>query len=413
MTEPLESVVAERQGVRFGEFLAALEALTPEALANALFASKEIGIPLGRTLVVRGLLSSEDLGKLLELHGLYRRGLCDFHEIRDAFSISKKLNCSIIQALRNLGCSVEGPESVRLGELLLAAELIDANQLNKALSLQDLCGLPLGRVLCIHFNVAKEIVDAALEHQRNIRQTTISYMDAVDKLKLIPFTLPASALKPLIELDLRDLLVAGKVCSDGDLQPAINFAVANNLPLEQVLCSFDWIDQTLLSATLGLSMLIEHGYISAHEAVAFLLNTDSEKLKEQAPQASEAETDKLNLHKFLLACGFLAPQDIKELTRIMVTRAVEFGELIDIPIDANTPRDDLKKLILKCFDTDTWLAKVLVNMFGSDDLVITHARNLVALVSIGGASFEQALLSFHAIREDVARFNNNSGKTQS
>ncbi|MBK9143075.1 MAG: hypothetical protein IPM23_11300 [Candidatus Melainabacteria bacterium] len=404
MAESLESIVAERQGVRFGEFLAALDALPAEDLANALFASKEIGIPLGRTLVVRGLISNDDLGKLLELHGLYRRGLCDFQEIRNAFSLSKTQGTNINTALKNLGCPVEEVESVRLGELLLASGLIDATQLNKALSLQELCGLPLGRVLCIHFNMPAEIIDTALDYQKGIRQNVITYLDSVDKLKLLPLTLPPASVKPLIELDLRDLLVAGKVCSDGDLQPAINFAVANNLPLEQVLCSFDWIDQTLLSATLGLSMLIEHGYLSAHEAVAFLLKAGENKSDRKKKTIGDDDEGGLNLHKFLLACGFLSPDNVKDLTRLMVTRASEFGTIIDVPIDGNTPKSELKRLILESFERDTWFAAVLVGMFDCDDLVITHARNLVDLVNIGGATLEQALLSFASIRQDVARF---------
>ncbi|HMO24458.1 MAG TPA: hypothetical protein PKC98_26135, partial [Candidatus Melainabacteria bacterium] len=143
----------KRQSIRFGEFLAALDALDTEDLANALFSSQEIGIPLGRTLVVRGLLTNEDLGKLLEFHGLYRRGLVDFDQIREAFSIAKRNSLNVKEALEALGCSVDEIESVRLGELLLAAGITDVEQLNSALSLQELCGLPLGRVLCIHMNV--------------------------------------------------------------------------------------------------------------------------------------------------------------------------------------------------------------------------------------------------------------------
>ena len=97
----------KRQAIRFGEFLAALDALDTEELANALFSSQEIGIPLGRTLVVRGLLTNEDLGRLLEFHGLYRRGLCDFSQIKEAFSVAKKNNFNVKDALEAIGCSVE------------------------------------------------------------------------------------------------------------------------------------------------------------------------------------------------------------------------------------------------------------------------------------------------------------------
>ena len=60
--------------------------------------------------------------------------------------------------------------------------------------------------------------------------------------------------------------------------------------------------------------------------------------------------------------------------------------------------------MLNCFESDTQFAEVLIKMFGADDLVITHARNMVDLVKIGGASLEQAILSFASLRRDVAKF---------
>lgn len=385
----------KRQSIRFGEFLAALDALDTEDLANALFSSQEIGIPLGRTLVVRGLLTNEDLGKLLEFHGLYRRGLVDFDQIREAFSIAKRNSLNVKEALEALGCPVDEIESVRLGELLLAAGITDVEQLNSALSLQELCGLPLGRVLCIHMNVKEPLVEEALNLQRSIRQREISYPEAVDKLKFMLLNLESENISPIIDIDLRDLLVAGKICSDRDLEPAINFAVANNLPLEQVLGSFDWIDATLVSAVLGLSKLIESGYINAHEAVHFLVNRDSVNTEEQ---------ESINLHKFLLACGYLSPEDVNELTKLMVTRAVDFCKIIGFPLSKSTTKEEFKNAMLQCFESDTQMADVLIKMFNADDLVITHARNMVDLVRIGGASLEQAILSFASLRRDVSKF---------
>ncbi|MDZ4838133.1 MAG: hypothetical protein SGJ27_30490 [Candidatus Melainabacteria bacterium] len=388
-----------RHGIRFGEFLAALDALQPEDLAGALMASKQLGIPLGRTLVVRRLVSNEDLGRLLEFHGLYRRNLCDFDQVREAFNLSKVQGLNVKEALGAIGLAVDEIESVRLGELLLAAQLVDVNQLNNALSLQNLCGLPLGRVLCIHFNFPPEIIDAALNFQTSIRQKTLSYVDAVDQLKIMPLELNSPAMKLAIELDFRDLLIAGKVCSESDVQTATNFALANNLPLEQVLAGFTWIDPALVSATLGLSKLVDGGYITGYEAVNFLTNTDLSKKK-----SGDDGSENLNLHKFLLACGFLTPQDIKEIARLIVSRKKEFGEIVGRTIDDTTPKDELQNLVFQTFSSDALLAALLSKMFGSDELVIAHARNLVDLLSINGASVEQAILSFAAIRRDVARF---------
>ncbi len=392
-------VEAQRHAIRFGEFLAALDAIPAEKLATALKASKQLGIPLGRTLVVRRLLSNDDLGRLLEFHGLYRRGLCEFDQIRDAFVICHKNGLNVKEALDAIGCDTHEIESVRLGELLLAAEIIDVETLSNALSLQDLCGLPLGRVLSMHANVAQEIVDAALNYQTSIRQKEISYAEAVDKLKLMPLYLPPTNMRPTIDLELRDLLVAGKVCSDNDLQLAMNFAIANNLPLEKVLANFEWFNPAFLSATIGLRKLIQSGYITAHEAVSFLLNCD---LSKKGKQTGEDEGVRaLNLHKFLLASGYLTPDSIMEITKMISSRKVEFGEIIGMPIEKDTSDEALAKLLIHCFSSDQKLANVLIKMCSYDETVISHARNLVDLLTIGGARLEQALLSFAAVQRDL------------
>lgn len=402
----MPTVDAQRSGIRFGEFLAALDALPAEELAGTLMASKQLGIPLGRTLVVRRLVSNEDLGRLLEFHGLYRRGLCDFEHIREAFQLSKTKGLNVKESLAAIGLSVDEIESVRLGELLLAAQLIEVEQLNNALSLQNLCGLPLGRVLCIHFNFPAEIIDAALNFQTHIRQKAISYAEAVDHLKIMPLSMDADiSMKPVIELDLQDLLIAGRVCSEADVQTATNFALANNLPLEKVLCGFNWIDPVLVSATLGLNKLVDGGYVTGHEAVNFLINAD---LSKRDGGGKTGDSEKLNLHKFLLACGFLTPPDIKEIAKLIVSRKGEFGEIIGRTIDDTTPKEDLQKMVFLCFSNDAQFADLLTRMFGSDELVITHARNLVDLLAINGASVEQAILSFASIRRDVARFSSAS-----
>lgn len=397
---PAASVGGERQGIKFGEFLAGLGALDPEELVAALLASKELGVPIGRTLVVRRLVSNEDLGLLLEFHGLYRRGLCEFADIESAFHLCKENGWNVSQSLNSLGLPVEPIDSVRLGELLLAAELIEAGQLNDALSLQQLCGLPLGRILCLHHNVPSEIIDAALGFQQSIRQKTVNYIDAVDKLKIMPLALPPSAMKNIVELDLRDLLIASGIVSEGALLSAINFSVANNMLLEKVLVTLN-IDQALISAAAGLSKLTKHGYLPAHQAVEFLQNLkDSGPAPNVKPAVGE-DGEPLTLHRFLTTCAFLTPNNIRDLIKILMARGEEFIKVIDTPIRPSS-KEDLEELVMNCFRNDEQLAAVLIDMIGCEEPVINHAKNLVNLVSIGGATLEQALLSFASIRKDVA-----------
>ncbi len=391
--------------VRLGEFIAALDVLPFDKLKAALKIARDFGLPLGRTLVVRGLLTNEELSSLLELHCIYKRGGTEFHHIAEAYAISRRRGWHVKEALSALGCAVDELETVRLGQLLVDAELIREEGLEDALELQSLCGLPLGRVLSIDSRVHEQIVNRALDYQNSIRNDGMRYEDAVDKLKMLPFLMNSESIRPVINLELKDLLIGGKVCYEGDIVPALNFARANQLPLEKVLSGYDWIEARLVSAAVAMSRLIEKGYISAQEAMEFLSEvsgSDRVKLLELAatkrPELRIIEGD-INLYKFLIASGYLNPDRIRNLTKEMVNREADFGRLVGKELDRNTSRADVREAIFECYATDYMLASVLVHFGGASEELIGHAKCLVDLVAIGGASLEKALLSFAWFRK--------------
>ena len=386
--------------IRIGEFIAALDVLPPDKLKPALKVSQELGLPLGRTLVVRGLLSNEEVNSLLELHGMFKRGSVDFNSVAEAYDMSKRRGWHVREALSALGCAVDEVESVRLGELLLAAELLEEENLNHALNLQSYCGLPLGRVLCIDSKVPEKIVLSALEYQANVRTNTMNYEDAVDKLKMMPFLMNSDSIRPVIEMDIKDLLVGGRICDESDLVPAQSFAKANNLPLEKALFRYQWVDVRLISAAVALSKLIGRGYISAQEGIEFLAGVKEGSSLEQArinadrsPELKIIEGD-LNLYKFLIASGFLTPSRIRQLTKEMISKETDFGKLVGVDLDKNSSRQEVREAIFQCFATDTMLIKVLVEFGDMHEDLANHARNLVDLIVLGGATVEQSLLSF-------------------
>jgi len=395
--------------VRIGDFLCVLDVLPSDKLNAALKASREVGLPLGRTLVVRGLLTDDDLSMLLELHGLFRRGSVELYQVQEAFSMAKRRGWHIREALAAHGCAADDLESVRLGELLVTAELIDAAQLQEALSLQKLCGLPLGRVLCIDLKIPEQIVDTALACQTDVRMNGMRFGDAVDKLKLMPLMVTPELMRPVIHLELQDLLVAGRICDESDLKPAISFARANHVPLEEVLAGFDWINTSMVDAALALSKLIDRGYVTAQEAIAFLSSVQErvDALEESrdtwATDLDESEAP-LNLYRFLLASGFLTPDKIRDLTKQMIARPDDFGKLVDLELDRSTTRNELRDIIIKTYANDEKLSRVLIDLSRVDQGLVTHARSLVSLVLLKGSSLERALLSFARMRREVGSY---------
>ncbi|HMP51899.1 MAG TPA: hypothetical protein PKD05_10135, partial [Candidatus Melainabacteria bacterium] len=177
--------------------------------------------------------------------------------------------------------------------------------------------------------------------------------------------------------------------------------------LEKVLYGYDWLDPRLVSATVALSRLVDRGYISAQDAMEFLTGALSEDrirrldaVSAKSPELRLIEGD-LNLYKFLIAAGFLNPDRIRNLTKEMVNREYDFGQLIGRTLDRNSSKNDLKEAVFECFATDAMLAPVLIKLGGVPESLVEHAQNLVNLVNFGGASLEQCLLSFAWSRKEL------------
>lgn len=393
--------------IRIGEFIAALDVLPPTKLKPALKVSQDLGLPLGRTLVVRGLLTNEEVNNLLDLHSLFKRGSVEFSNVSEAYSMSKRRGWQAREALSALGCAVDDIETVRLGELLLNAELLSEDSLNDALKLQSYCGLPLGRILCVDSNLSEEIVNSALEYQNGVRTNSMEYQDAIDKLKMMPLLMNTDSIRPVIEMNIKDLLVGSRICHESDLVPAQSYAEANKISLEKALFRYEWVDINLISAAVALSSLIKRGYVSAQDAIEFLSSVkegnsleQAKKNAERSPELKIIEGD-LNLYKFLIASGFLTPSRIRKLTKAMIAKDQEFAELTGIEIDKSSSRKEVREAIIQCFATDTMLAKVLTEFDDVHEDLVYHARNLVDVIVLGGATVEQALLSFAWCRKDL------------
>src|SRR6185369_13197020 len=101
-----------------------------------------------------------------------------------ALSIVAEKEIVLEHALQHLGLSSKKTvTTAKLGELLLAAELVDAEKLDEALRTSQETGLPLGRILVLTQLVSDELLSAALTAQVLIRDAKISKQQAVEGLK--------------------------------------------------------------------------------------------------------------------------------------------------------------------------------------------------------------------------------------
>lgn len=266
-----------RKLVRIGELLTAAGILTPEQLREGLRRAAETDLPLGKILVWSGYVTDEILRSAVHVQCLLND---------KAIPLEGAVAWLSREAGKDPGKegekrSLKGNEAVsnRLGDLLLAANMVTETQLDEALSDSSATGLPLGRVLVYTKNLPDLYVSAALDAQSAVREGRINREVAIDALSLVKRR-DISFDKALSELgfttvaqgfsQIASLLRAAGVLSEPKLATAQEMAIVKGRSLTEILLDFKFLPEKVVSVTMVACRELVADKIEMSKAVAMI-----------------------------------------------------------------------------------------------------------------------------------------------
>ncbi|MBS1991114.1 MAG: hypothetical protein JSS83_11380 [Cyanobacteria bacterium SZAS LIN-3] len=242
---------------------------------------------LGKTLISRGVLSQETLRAALEAQSMLRDGVIDSFKAFKALSLAASKNLTFEQALQSITPknevrAVPAERTSKLGELLLAAEVLDEKTLEKAQQKGLASGEPLGVILVQEGILTESFLDAALELQVRVRDGMFSREQAIfamkqDPRKLLAMIAPhmmadeAEAKKAKAAIRLGELLVRAGIVSNADVNQALELSLAHGHQIGEMLVARGFITRPLLDATLSLQQMTTQAHLTAGEATACLI----------------------------------------------------------------------------------------------------------------------------------------------
>ncbi|MBU6450986.1 MAG: hypothetical protein KGS72_04350 [Cyanobacteria bacterium REEB67] len=242
---------------------------------------------LGKTLVARGVLSPDTLRAALEAQSVLRDGVVDSFKAFKALSISAANGVSFEVALAQItpktGPLSPPPERTsKLGELLLAAEVLDQTALEAAQKKVLASGEPLGVVLVSEGILTESFLDAALELQVRVRDGMFSREQAIFALKQDPRKLLAMIAPHMMADEIQaknakaairigELLVRAGIVSNADVNQALELSLAHGHQIGEMLVARSFITRPLLDATLSLQQMTTLGHLTTGEATACLI----------------------------------------------------------------------------------------------------------------------------------------------
>jgi hypothetical protein len=243
---------------------------------------------LGKTLVERGWLTPRQLRAGLEAQSVLRDGVVDSFSAMKALSLACNFDKPFQEALREVvpnAASLSGSSTCKLGELLVAAEILDLETLEAVNAKSLVSHEPLGKVLLTDGLLSESFLDAALELQVRVRDGLLSKEQAVEALKQNPERF-LEMLAPLSEGDnigfqsiesvrIGELLTRAEIVSEADVLHALEFSRTHRHPIGEMLLARGFITRSLLDAALSLQQMVGAGQLTLESATACLVQVFS------------------------------------------------------------------------------------------------------------------------------------------
>lgn len=182
---------------------------------------------------------------------------------------------------------------LRIGELLIQAEILTQRDLDEAMKTARSTGLPIGRVLIMAGFLTESQFQAAVQAQSLVRDNILPLEFATKALSHLAdhegsFDESLSAVGWSSTVDkesnkLGELLLDSHILPKGQLETAMKTSQATGLPLGRLLISLGILSDELLATALNAQSLIRAGNITRAQATAGLIaaHTRQAPLEEQ------------------------------------------------------------------------------------------------------------------------------------
>lgn len=384
-----EKALTEYSSIKLGDLLTQVGILKSDELANAIQVAGETGLPIGRVLIMSGYLTDLDLQAAVQVQSLLKDSQMDILTAGKVLALVSKEGVTFEQSLRRVGwVGNQKVQTAKLGELLLAAELVTEAQMNEGLKTSQETGLPLGRILVLTQALTEELLSAALTAQVMVRDGKVTKEQAIEGLR------SARRRRVSIEVSLIDhgfyrpptrqtvklgeLFVLSGLINESDLMNALELGLTREMPVGRVLVESGYITKQILDAALKLQEMVSNGTLNALLA--------SEALR------------RIAVHQVPISQA-VAELGSREMTVDQSMRLEEVLKGADIVTDA-----DIRSAIDTSSRNSALLGKMLLVTGMVDEPTLHAALRAQFLLREGFLHFEQAMIAISYAKKNGVTF---------
>lgn len=259
-----------------GELSVKLGAVSQEHVDKSLTLSADTGLPLGRVLVLSGMILEPDLTALIRCQTLLREDLIDIEAAKLSYQMAKVCNTDLDTALAQLGWSQKRERKIALlGELLVESEALPQHHLDTYLKQQPKLKLPLGRMLVSASMITEVLLGTALSIQSMIRQGRLSRAEGIEVLKDARIRLSQTHAAPKSKSfyaqqasnipKIGELLVLSGLISESRLTEALELSIGGRKSIGEILLERRYLSKAQLDSILTLQSNLANGTLRLNQ----------------------------------------------------------------------------------------------------------------------------------------------------
>ncbi len=331
------------KATRLGDLLLQFGVISTDKLAEVTVQAARMGIPLGKTMVLSGLLTMVELENILKLQSMVRASNLPVDVAADAFRLCRTEGRALGDALNKAGYERTLKSSSRLGTLLVEAEIINQTQLDDTQEMSYETGIPLGRMLCLNGIISEQRLALALELQRKLRDSEISKEEAVDILanrkaknaatdhpKFVVEKMDGGERKALKKVKLGEMLLLSGLITELDVMNALEHSLTQSKPMGEVLAEHGLVPQSLIELAAELQEAVNAGDLplaAAADSLNYVAKTGN-KPEAMADATPDAAPDTIRLGELLQMSDYVSAKDIDYAREILTLFPSLLGKLL-------------------------------------------------------------------------------------
>jgi hypothetical protein len=265
---------------RLGTLLLDSSLITQEQLDLSQRASYETGQPIGRMLVLMGVLNQEAVNGALEVQKAFREDRISYSQALKTLNPTPKKSVAN-KALNTSGGDKASQKQIRLGELLMLSGILNESDILNALEYGITKQQPFGAILIELGLLTQSLLDLSLSIQKLVCDGSLSLHSATDTLYSYSMTGRTdsdrvSAESPTVRLG--ELLKMSGLVNDNDIQDAIALSTKYPSVIGKMLVLSGVINEATLLAALRCQFLLRHQIISTAQAVDALKHAEHHRM---------------------------------------------------------------------------------------------------------------------------------------